>query len=75
MAEQTECCKHETQYLCACAQGYRSHAMQVEADECDCGKVKIATEPWQSCSGQTHVFHAGAEKCDCRRRFAGIEHV
>lgn len=75
MTEQTVCCRHESQYLCACPQGFKSHAMlnDGEAEECDCGKVKIATESWQSCSGQTHVFHANAEKCDCRRRNAGVE--
>ena len=36
---------------------------------------KQTAEAWRSCSGQTHVFHEGATKCDCGKRFAGPERV
>ena len=74
MAEQSECCKHDSRYLCGCPQGFKSHAMldDGESDECDCGKIKTTTEAWRSCSGQTHVFHQDAAKCDCGKRFTGM---
>ena len=76
--EQSTCCRHDTAYLCTCPQGFRSHAMPDDGsadNECDCGKIKMAAEAWRSCSGQTHVFHENAPKCDCGRRFAGVETV
>ena len=75
---QTVCCRCESRYLCACPQGFRSHAMpdeHLDDQECECSKIKMTAEAWKNCSGQTHVFHPGDAKCGCGERFAGAERV
>ena len=71
--QQTDCCPHTARYLCACPQGFRSHAMGPEEEECQCGKIKIAEAVWQNCSGQTHVFQPEAARCGCGQRSARVE--
>lgn len=72
---QERCCAHEMRLECVCPQGYRSHAMDEDEQECDCGAIKMAESPWQNCSGMTHVFQPGADRCVCLKRFAGVERV
>ena len=73
--EQSECCAHDSRYLCGCLQGFKSHAMGPDEDECQCGKIKLAEAVWSNCSGMTHVFQPDAERCVCLKRFAGVAHA
>jgi len=73
MAEQTDCCRHESRYLCGCPQGLKSHAMPDDGEECDCGAITMSEEAWRNCSGLTHVFHPGDAHCGCGKRSAAME--
>ena len=69
-AVQTGCCAHDIPSLCDCQQGFKSHAKPHGEPECVCGKIKVAEQAWQNCSGQTHVFQPGASRCGCLKRSA-----